>query len=133
MAVGESSRLDRHAAVIGALMIREITTRFGRENIGFLWIVAEPLIFALGVLAFWVALKPPDEHGIPVGAFVITGYLPLLMLRHFISRGVAAIGANAALFFHRQVTVLHVVAARLAVEFAGTTLAFVVACLALIW
>ena len=29
--------------VIGALMIRELITRFGRENIGFLWVMVEPL------------------------------------------------------------------------------------------
>jgi len=27
------------ARVIGALMIRELNTRFGRDNIGFLWIM----------------------------------------------------------------------------------------------
>ena len=27
-------------------MIRELVTRFGRENIGFLWMMVEPLLFA---------------------------------------------------------------------------------------
>ena len=31
--------------VVGALLIREIYTRFGRESLGFAWIVAEPLVF----------------------------------------------------------------------------------------
>jgi len=120
-----------HAAVIGALMMREVTTRFGRENLGFLWIVLEPLMFALGVMAFWLAVKPPYEHGIPVAAFSVTGYMPVLLLRHFLSRAVQAIRSNVGLLFHRQVTVLHVVAARLLVEFVGTTLAFVVAAVVL--
>jgi capsular polysaccharide transport system permease protein len=30
--------------VVGALIIREIYTRFGRESLGFAWIVAEPLV-----------------------------------------------------------------------------------------
>ena len=39
--------------VIHALMIRELLTRFGRENIGFLWIMAEPLLFAGLVGVLW--------------------------------------------------------------------------------
>jgi capsular polysaccharide transport system permease protein len=39
--------------VIQALIIRELTTRFGRENIGFLWVMAEPLLFAVLVGLLW--------------------------------------------------------------------------------
>lgn len=116
-----------HAAVIGALMMREMTTRFGRENLGFFWIVLEPLLFALGVMAFWLAVKPPYEHGIPVAAFSVTGYMGVLLIRHFLSRAVQAIRSNVGLLFHRQVTILHVIGARLLVELVGTTLAFMVA------
>ena len=50
--------------VVGALIIREIYTRFGRESLGFPWIVAEPLVFAMPVLFVWRAVRNPDEHGI---------------------------------------------------------------------
>jgi ABC-2 type transport system permease protein/capsular polysaccharide transport system permease protein len=30
--------------VIGALLMREVITRFGRHNIGFLWLFVEPMI-----------------------------------------------------------------------------------------
>jgi capsular polysaccharide transport system permease protein len=33
--------------VVGALLIREIYSRFGRESLGFAWMVAEPLVFAI--------------------------------------------------------------------------------------
>jgi len=35
--------------VIGALIMRETYTRFGRENLGFAWMFGEFLIFALPV------------------------------------------------------------------------------------
>ncbi|MDP3222903.1 MAG: capsule polysaccharide export ABC transporter permease, partial [Rubrivivax sp.] len=41
--------------VIGALMMREVITRFGRHNLGALWLVAEPMIFTLGVAAVWAS------------------------------------------------------------------------------
>ena len=36
--------------VLGALFMREIEVRWGRRNVGFAWVVLEPLIFALPVL-----------------------------------------------------------------------------------
>jgi capsular polysaccharide transport system permease protein len=39
--------------VLYALLMREIITRFGRENLGVLWLVAEPMLFTLGVATLW--------------------------------------------------------------------------------
>ena len=41
--------------VLHALLMREIITRFGRENLGVLWLVAEPMLFTLGVATLWTA------------------------------------------------------------------------------
>ena len=38
-----------------ALMMREVITRFGRDNLGTLWLIAEPMMFTLGVAALWTA------------------------------------------------------------------------------
>src|SRR5580692_536067 len=35
--------------VLGALIVRELHTRFGRDNIGFLWFIVEPMLLAVGV------------------------------------------------------------------------------------
>ena len=109
--------------VIGALILRELSTRFGRENIGFLWVVAEPGIFCLGVAFLWGAIKPAHEHGVPVVAFVITGYVPLTMWRHCVFRAVKAFDANGSLLFHRQVTPLDIILARVILEVYGTIIA----------
>jgi len=55
-----------HARIIGALMMRETSTRFGREGIGFAWLILEPLIFCLAVLALWTLTKPDYSNGIKV-------------------------------------------------------------------
>ena len=34
--------------VLVALLLREMLTRYGRHNIGFLWVFVEPMIFTLG-------------------------------------------------------------------------------------
>lgn len=123
---GLASGFARHARVVGALMMREMVTRYGREGIGFLWVVGEPLLFCIGVIIMWSLLKPAYEHGVRVGAFVMTGYMCLLLLRHFIQSSLGAIEANIGLLHHRQIRIFHVYLARGLVEFMGTTVAFVI-------
>ena len=120
-AIVRAARLQ--GRVIGALILRELHTRFGRENIGFLWVIAEPALFCLGVAIMWGAIKPAHEHGVPVVAFVITGYVPLTMWRHCVFRAVKAFEANGSLLFHRQVTPLDIILARVVLEVYGTIIA----------
>ena len=109
--------------VVWALVLREMQTRYGRENIGFLWIVGEPILFCGGVAIMWTLIRPAHEHGLPVTAFVITGYVPLTLWRHCVMRATKAFESNGALLFHRQVTPLDIIAARLVLEVVGTIIA----------
>ncbi len=111
------------ARVIWALMIREMHTRYGRENIGFLWVIGEPILFCAGVTIVWSAIRPSHEHGIPIAAFVVTGYVPLTMWRHCVGRAVKAFEANGSLLFHRQVSPLDIITSRVILEVFGTLLA----------
>jgi len=58
------AKAARHLKIVGALMMREMATRFGREGLGFAWIVGEPLLFCFGVMILWSFTKSPYEHGI---------------------------------------------------------------------
>lgn len=110
--------------VISALMMRELVTRFGRENIGFLWIMAEPLLFAVLVGAMWRVLKGPEEHGVSVVAFVATGYIPLTLFRHALGRSIRVFSVNGSLLYHRQIKILDFIFVRFIVEFIGAMMAY---------
>ena len=118
--------LRKHSRIIGAMILRETTTRYGREGIGFLWVVGEPLLFCGVVLVMWSIVKPEYEHGIRLGPFVMSGYMCLILLRHTIGFLVNAVQANGGLLYHRQIKVLHIFVSRILLEFFGTTAAFVV-------
>ena len=111
------------ARVIWALLLRELQTRYGRENIGYLWIVGEPIMFCAGVTIVWSLIRPSHEHGVPVTAFVVTGYVPLTLWRHCIMRSLKAFESNGALLFHRQVSPLDIIVARVILEIVGTLIA----------
>jgi capsular polysaccharide transport system permease protein len=117
--------------VIHALMIRELSTRFGRENIGFLWIMAEPLLFAGLVAALWRITKGPEEHGISIIAFVVTGYIPITLFRHGVARSVAVFTVNSSLLYHRQIKILDFIFTRFMIEFLGGLMAYLFAAIVL--
>ena len=43
--------------VTHALLIRELITRYGRNNVGFLWLFLEPMLFTLAITAVWTATR----------------------------------------------------------------------------
>jgi capsular polysaccharide transport system permease protein len=112
--------------VIGALFMREFVTRWGRRNLGFAWLFAEPLVFAFPVIFMWSRIRAPFEHGIPMIAFVWSGYLPLLIFRHVTGHSLYTVKSNAAMLYHRQVTPLDLFIGRQGLELVGNISACVI-------
>lgn len=110
--------------VLGALLIREMLTRYGRHNIGFLWLFVEPMLFTLGVTALWTATKALHGSDLPIVAFALTGYSSVLLWRNMPGRCIGALWANLSLLYHRNIKVLDIYIARLLLEFGGATISF---------
>ena len=122
--LGEGLRVNTR--VVGALLIREMLTRYGRHNIGFLWLFVEPMIFTLGVTALWTATKSVHGSDLPIVAFALTGYSSVLLWRNMPGRCIGALWANLSLMYHRNIKVLDIYTARLLLEFGGATISFAV-------
>lgn len=120
----ESLAIQRR--VIGALLMREIISRFGRKNIGVLWLIVEPMTFTLGVTAFWTATRLNHGSSLPIAAFAITGYSSVLMWRNTVSHCNSAIKQNFNLLYHRNVRVLDVFVTRIIIEMSGATASFMI-------
>ncbi len=98
--------------VIHALILREMQTRFGRDNLGFLWLILEPLILASAIgFIHWMA-SHRTVPGVPIFVFYLIGYVPYFTFRAIISRSVGAFQSNMTLMYHRQVRLLDIVVAR---------------------
>lgn len=112
--------------VIGALLMREIVTRYGRHNIGFLWLFVEPMLFTIGVTALWTLAKASHGSNLPIAAFALTGYSSVLLWRNMPGRCSGAITPNLALMYHRHVKVIDIFTSRILLEIAGTTASFII-------
>jgi len=111
--------------VIGALLMREVLTRYGRHNIGFLWLFLEPMIFTLGITALWTMAKGVHGSSLPITAFAVTGYSSVLLWRSMPARCSHAIEPNLSLMYHRHVKVIDLFASRILLEVVGTTTSFI--------
>jgi ABC-2 type transport system permease protein/capsular polysaccharide transport system permease protein len=110
--------------VIDALLRREMLTRYGRHNIGFLWLFVEPMIFTIGVTILWTATKSIHGSDLPISAFALTGYSSVLLWRNMPGRCIGALQNNLALMYHRNIKVIDIYIARLLIEFCGATISF---------
>ena len=106
----ESFHVQR--AVVGALFMRELHTRFGRHNIGFLWLFLEPLTLGTAV----GMLHSLSGHDMPGGIdpflFSMFGYVPFFVFRSVVTRAPSAIHSNLTLLYHQRVTLLDIMLAR---------------------
>ena len=109
--------------VLGALLMREIITRYGRNNIGFLWLFVEPLLMTLVMVLMWKFFRANSVSTLNILAFTITGYPMMMMWRNASNRAMGAISANTSLLYHRNVRVLDTIFARMLLEIAGATIA----------
>jgi capsular polysaccharide transport system permease protein len=108
------------ARVIKAILLRELHTRYGRENIGYLWLFAEPMMLASvmalmhhsGSTAYGSDIKP-----LP---FTVLGYTTFIMFRQIINRSEGMVETNATLLYHRMISIFDVVLARALLEAAAT-------------
>jgi len=117
------------ARVIGALMMRELHTRFGRRNLGYVWLFLEPLILGLLITLLFRASRGNGQTAIPMFDFFAIGYSLYFIFRSVVSRATGAIRSNTMLLYHRPVTPADFFYARHLLEAAAavTTMALLTA------
>lgn len=110
--------------VIRALMIRDMMSRYGRENIGFLWLIGEPVLLIGGIIVLWSIMKGSSTHGISVVTYALTGYSMLTLWRHLAGHGKSLLRGNTGLLFHQNVRVIDTIIAHVLMESIGTFISF---------
>ena len=113
------------ARVVGALMLRELHTRYGRENVGYLWMIGEPMILA-SVIGL-VHSRGHTNYGSDIRPvpFAVVGYTCFILFRGIVNRSEGSLEANGPLLYHKQVTILDLTVARALLEFCGCFSTFV--------
>ena len=111
--------LEINLRVLGALLLRSGTMRYGHENLGLFWVIGEPLILIVGVMGMWTVSGQTHGHGIGVVPFALSGYSMIMLWRHLSGHSVHAIRGNMGLLFHRNVTLTDALVVHSVLEIIG--------------
>lgn len=127
----DSFRIQKR--VIGALILRELLTRYGRHNIGLLWMFVEPMLFTIAIALLWFNLTGSEKFGVSIFAFALTGYSTVMLWRNMPTRCIPALDVNASLLYHRNVRLPDLYFSRILIEACGATLSFLILSTLFIW
>ncbi|MCF1480478.1 hypothetical protein FS782_26075 [Agrobacterium vitis] len=110
-------KIKSRCKVIGALILRDMRTRFGRSHLGYLIAIAWPLVH-LTVIVCMVSLA---NRVMPLGTessvFVATGVIPYILCLYPARMMCFAIDSNKSLFLFPVIRPIDMIVARAVVEF----------------
>lgn len=112
--------------VLGALMMRDMHTRFGKRNIGYLWLFVEPMILAGAVGAIHLVVGKGVPGGLAIFPFYILGYAPYYLYRAALNRATAGFVENVSLLYHQRVKLHDVMLARTLLDLCSVLVAMLV-------
>jgi capsular polysaccharide transport system permease protein len=102
--------------VVNALTFRELRTRISHNYVGFMGLIAGPLLSILSFSVIFTFLHPLHDDSIDPIIFFTTGIVVFTVFSETSVRCVHAYQANEALFFYRQVRPIDTVVSRALVE-----------------
>jgi capsular polysaccharide transport system permease protein len=111
--------------VIGALILRETRSRFGRSQLGYLWAIAEPLLYIVSLALLFDAISRHSPFGSSVALFFATGLLPYQLYSRIAGALTNAFDANEALLAYPIVKPVDTLVARALLEIATSALVMI--------
>ena len=119
--------LARQGSVINALALRELQHRYGRANIGYLWVIVEPLMLASVVtLIHSFVSHGASSGGISPFTFTLTGYTIFIIFRNSFTRSDGVLRQYSSLLYHNMITPFDIMLSKSIVETLGCISALIV-------
>lgn len=118
-------------AVVFALFVRELKTRFGGRWLGAFWALLEPVAHVAVMMVIFGWARHRVLPGVEYPVFLLTGLVPFFLFRNLALRGMQAIDANRGLFAYRQVKPADPLVARAIIEVALYGIVYLLALAAL--
>ena len=98
--------------VIYALLLRELSSRFGKSRGGFFWVLLEPIAHLLVPIFIFGFIRQRLLPGIEYPVFLVYGFLPFLLFKSICLQIVDGVNAGKGLLSYRQVLLMDVFIAK---------------------
>ena len=122
----ERSRFQIQRDVIYALLLRELSSRFGRSRGGFLWVLVEPIAHLLIPVVIRGFVKQGLTPGVDFPIFIVYGILPFLLFKAICLQIVDGVNSGLGLLSYRQVLLMDVFISKALAYFVIQAIVFVI-------
>lgn len=120
------SPLQIQRDVIYALLLRELSSRFGKSRGGFLWVLVEPIAHLLIPIFIFGFIRQRLMPGVEYPVFLVYGFLPFLLFKAICLQIVDGVNAGQGLLSYRQVLLMDVFIAKAMAHFVIQTMVFII-------
>lgn len=120
-------------AVVLALFLRELKTRFGLYKQGYVWLLLEPMAHVLVLSLIFGYWRGGSLYAIDYPVFIVTGIVPFLMFKNVALRIMDSVDANKGLFVFRQIKPIDTFLTRTLMEAFLGLLVYAVLLLGMAW
>lgn len=120
-------------AVVFALFIRELKSRFGSYKGGYIWMLVEPLAHIIMLSLIFTYIRDRSLVGIDFPVFLVTGIVPFLLFKNVALRVMDGVDANRGLFAYRQIRPSDTFIARTLLDSALSVIIFGVLLAGMAW
>jgi capsular polysaccharide transport system permease protein len=98
--------------VIYALLLRELSSRFGKSRGGFLWVLVEPIAHLMIPVTIFGFIRVRFVPGVEYPVFLVFGFLPFLLFKAITLQIVNGVNTSQGLLSYRQVLLMDVFIAK---------------------
>lgn len=112
--------IKTHGRVVSALIVREMSTRFGNKAGGYLWAVLDPVGHIVLMTLVFSAIARTPPLGTNFALFFASGYLAMQFWQSMAGQIAGAISANKALLAYPIVSPIDVIVSRFTLQFLTT-------------
>ncbi|CCM72320.1 MULTISPECIES: ABC transporter permease [Sinorhizobium] len=112
--------------VVAAMIVREMSTRFGRKPGGYVWALLEPIVYISMMTVIFGAMARAPALGTSFVLFFATGFLGYQLYQAKVAFLSSAVKANKPLLSYPNVAPIDAVAARFILQSATTLLVSVI-------
>lgn len=119
--------------VIGALIQRDVQTRFGKYQLGFFWFFIEPLISVLVIGLLLGSLIGRTAPAMPYPFFLLNGYMLLKLFTGPMNAGVGGMKSGVGLLVFPNVRPIDTYIAKFLFELVTTMVVYTTFCCVAMW
>jgi capsular polysaccharide transport system permease protein len=116
--------LSLQGTVVRALVLRELHARYGRDNIGFLWLIFEPLMLATVISVLHIFMGGGHGGDMHPGVFTLLGYCTFIIFRGIFNKAEGTLESSVSLLYHKMVTIFDIMLSRAILEALGCFCAY---------